>query len=79
MFTVIHLKSYTKQEFVEIAVKVLSREEGIEKDVATVIEEFVLNKASANIRECIRIAWLSGNDFSKVKLIADISTKYNYN
>jgi len=57
-------------------VQVFSREEGIEKDVATVIAEFVFNKPSANIRECVRIARLAGNDFSKVKLITDISTKY---
>jgi ATP-dependent Lon protease len=30
-FSVIHLKSYTKEEFVEIVVKVLNRDEGIEK------------------------------------------------
>ena len=30
-FTVIRLKSYTKEEFVEIVVKVLNRDEGIEK------------------------------------------------
>jgi holliday junction DNA helicase RuvB len=36
-FTVIHLKPYTKEEFVEIAVNVLNRDEGIEKDVAKFI------------------------------------------
>jgi len=76
-FTVIYLKPYTFEEFVEIAVQVLSREEVIEKDIATVIAEFVFNKQSANIREYVRIARLSDNDFSKVKLIADISTKYH--
>ena len=30
-FTVIHLKPYTKGEFVEIAVNVLNRDEGIDK------------------------------------------------
>ena len=36
-FTVIHLKLYTKEEVVEIAVNVLNRDEGIEKDVAKLI------------------------------------------
>jgi len=36
-FTAIHLKPYTKEEFVEIAVNVLNRDEGIEKDVAKFI------------------------------------------
>ncbi len=30
-FSVIRLKSYTQEEFVEIVVKVLNRDEGIEK------------------------------------------------
>ena len=33
-FTVIYLKPYTKEEFIEIAVNVLNRDERIEKDVA---------------------------------------------
>ena len=33
-FTVIHLKPYTKKEFIEIAVNVLNRDEGTDKDVA---------------------------------------------
>ena len=50
-FTVIHLKPYTKEEFVEIAVNVLNRDEGIEKDVARFIAEVVFDKLSSNIRE----------------------------
>ena len=31
-FTVIHLKPYTREEFVEIAVNILNRDEGIDKN-----------------------------------------------
>src|SRR6185312_11157532 len=65
-FTVIHLKPYTKEEFVEIAVNVLNREEYIETDVAKIIADSVFNNLSANIRECVRIARLVGKDVSKV-------------
>ena len=42
-FTIIHLKPYTKEEFVEIAVNVLNRDEGIDKDAARFIAELVFN------------------------------------
>jgi ATP-dependent Lon protease len=58
-FTVIHLKPYTKEEFVEIAVHVLNRDERIEKDVAKFIAELVIDKLIPNIRECVRIARLA--------------------
>ena len=61
MFEVIHLKPYTKEEFVEIAVNVLNKEEDIENDVAEFIAESVFNNLSANIRECVRIARLTDN------------------
>jgi holliday junction DNA helicase RuvB len=64
-FTVIHLKPYTKKEFVEIAVNVLNKEENIENYVAKFITELVFNNLSTNIRECVRIARLVGNDVSK--------------
>ena len=45
-FTVIHLKPYSKEEFVEIAVNVLNRDEGFDKDVAKFIAELVFDKLS---------------------------------
>ena len=76
-FTVIHLKPYTKEEFVEIAVNVLNRDEGIEKDVAKFIAELVFDKLSSNIRECIRIARLADNNITKAQRIADMLTTYS--
>ena len=52
-FTIIHLKPYTKEEFVEIAVNVLNRDEGIDKDVARFIAELVFDNMSSNMREYI--------------------------
>jgi ATP-dependent Lon protease len=76
-FTVIHLKPYTKDEFVEIAINVLNRDEGIEKDVAKFIAELVFDKLSSNIRECTRIARLAGNNIAKVQRIVDMLTTYS--
>ena len=74
-FTVIHLKHYAREEFVEIAVSVL-RDEGIEKDVAKFIAELVFDKLSKNIRECIRIARLADNNVAKAQRIVDMLTTY---
>lgn len=41
-FSVIRLKSYTKEEFVEIVVKVLNRDEGIEKYMIELDISFIL-------------------------------------
>jgi hypothetical protein len=54
----------------------LKREEGIEKDVAKIIAELVFNRLSANIRECIRIGRLAGNDISKIEQITDTVVRY---
>ncbi len=74
-FTVIHLKHYAREEFVEIAVSVL-RDEGIEKDVAKFIAELVFDKLSKNIRECIRIARLADNNIAKAQRVVDMLTTY---
>jgi hypothetical protein len=67
---IVHLKPYTEKEFVEIAVKVLDREEDIEKDGTTFIAESVFSKLkSTNIRQCVRIARSAGNDISNVRVI----------
>jgi Holliday junction DNA helicase RuvB len=76
-FTVIHIKPYTENEFVDIAVKVLAREERLGKDLATLIAEAVFNKLkNTNIRECVRIARLAGNDISCVQRTIDLFMKY---
>jgi hypothetical protein len=75
-FTIIHLKPYTKEEFVEIAVNVLNREERIEKDVAKFIAELVFDKLSSNIRECIRIVRLADNSIAKAQRVVDMLTTY---
>jgi holliday junction DNA helicase RuvB len=76
-FTVIHLKPYTEEEFVKIAVEILERQEGIDREIAVVIAEAVFNKLkSTNVRECVRIARLAGNQISKVQQVIEISAKY---
>ena len=79
-FKDIHLKPYTEEEFVNIAVEILDREEGIDRDVATMIADAVFNRLkSTNIRECIRIARLVGSDsnLAQVDRIIEIFVKYN--
>ncbi len=79
-FKDIHLKPYTEQEFVNIAVEILDREEGIDRDVATVIADAVFNRLkSTNIRECIRIDRLAGSDrnLAQMDRIIEIFAKYN--
>jgi holliday junction DNA helicase RuvB len=76
-FQDIHFKPYTEEEFVDITVKLLDKEEGIDSDIAAIIAKEVFNRfKTANIRECLRIARLTKNDISKVQLIIDTFTKY---
>jgi replication-associated recombination protein RarA len=75
-FTVIHLKPYTKEEYLKIAVNVLNRSEGIEKDVAKFIAESVFDKLSSNLRECIRIARLADNNIAKAQRVVDMLITY---
>jgi Holliday junction DNA helicase RuvB len=79
-FRDIHFKPYTEEEFVEIVLNVLDREEGVDKDVALIIADGVFNKLrSSNIRECVRIARLVKNDPSQVNRIIDTFAKYGMN
>lgn len=56
---------YNRRGPTGIAVKVLDKKENIEKDMAILIAKAVLNKLnSGNMRECVRIARLAGNDVS---------------
>jgi Holliday junction DNA helicase RuvB len=76
-FTVINIKPYSQEEFIEIAVQILEREEGLDIGIATTIAGAVFNTlGDANIRECIRIARLAGNDVTRVKRIIDTMVKY---
>ena len=76
-FRDIHFKPYTEEEFVEIIVNVLDREEGVDRDIALLIADGVYNRLkSSNIRECVRIARLAKNDSSQVNKIIDTFAKY---
>jgi MoxR-like ATPase len=77
-FRDIHFKPYTKEEFVEIVVNVLDREEGVDRDIALLIADGVFNRLkTSNIRECVRIARLAGNDSVQVNRIIDTFAKYD--
>jgi Holliday junction DNA helicase RuvB len=77
-FTAIHLKPYTEEEFVKIAVEILERQEGIDREIAALIAEAVFNKLkSANIRECIRIARLARDNLSEIQKVIDTFLKYS--
>jgi MoxR-like ATPase len=79
-FRVIQFKPYTEQEFVEIAVNILEREEGVDRDVALIIADGVFHKLrSSNIRECVRIARLVKNDPARVNRIIHTFAKYENN
>lgn len=75
----IHFRPYAEQEFVEIPVEILDREEGVDGDVAMIIADAVYNRLkSTNIRECVRIARLIGNEtyLAKLDKIIETFTKY---
>jgi Holliday junction DNA helicase RuvB len=77
-FRDIHFKPYTEQEFIEIVVNVLDREEGVDRDIALLIADGVYNRLkSSNIRECVRIARLAKNDIAQVNRIIDTFAKYD--
>ena len=79
-FKVIQFKPYTEEEFVEIVINVLDREEGVDRNVAQIIADGVFNKLkSFNIRECVRIARLAKNDPAQVNRIIHTFAKYESN
>jgi holliday junction DNA helicase RuvB len=76
-FRDIHFKPYTEEEFVEIVVNILDREEGVDRDIALLIADGVFNRLkSSNIRECVRIARLARNNSAQVNKIIDTFAKY---
>jgi DNA replicative helicase MCM subunit Mcm2 (Cdc46/Mcm family) len=78
-FRDIHFKPYTEEEFVNIAVEVLDREEAVDRDIATTIADAVFNRLhSTNIRECVRIARLTRSDNNLATLDKIIETFAKY-
>ena len=76
-FRDIHFKPYSEEEFTNIVVNVLDREEGVDRDVALLIADGVYNRLkSSNIRECVRIARLAKNDSAQVNKIICTFAKY---
>jgi MoxR-like ATPase len=76
-FRDIHFKPYTEEEFIEIVVNVLDRDEGVNRDIALLIADGVYNRLkNTNIRECVRIARLAKNDSAQVNRIIDTFAKY---
>jgi MoxR-like ATPase len=77
-FRDIHFKPYTEEEFVQIVVNVLDREEGVDRDMALLIADAVYNRLkTTNIRECVRIARLAKNNAERLDQIVDIFSKYH--
>jgi MoxR-like ATPase len=76
-FRDIHFKPYSEEEFTNIVVNVLDKEEGVDRDIALLIADGVYNRLkSSNIRECIRIARLAKNDSAQVNKIIYTFGKY---
>jgi Holliday junction DNA helicase RuvB len=78
-FIEIHFSPYTEEEFVNIAVEILDREDGVDRDVALIIADGVFNRLkSTNIRECVRIARLkrSDNDLDRLDKVIETFAKY---
>jgi MoxR-like ATPase len=76
-FRDIHFKPYSEEEFTNIVVNVLDKEEGVDRDVALLIADGVYNRLkSSNIRECVRIARLAKNDSAQVNKIISTFAKY---
>ena len=76
-FRDIHFKPYSEEEFTNIVVNVLDKEEGVDRDIALLIADGVYNRLkSSNIRECVRIARLAKNDSAQVNKIISTFAKY---
>jgi len=59
-FVVVRLKHYTEEEVREICVNILTKREGVEKDMAEAIAKAVIEKLkSRDPRDCVKIARLA--------------------
>jgi holliday junction DNA helicase RuvB len=74
----IYFKPYSEEEFTNIVVNVLDKEEGVDRDIALLIADGVVYNRlkSSNIRECVRIARLAKNDSAQVNKIISTFAKY---
>ena len=72
----VHLKPYTRDEFIEIAVNVLNRDKELRKTWLRFISELVFDELSSNIRECIRIARLTDNNIAKAQQVVNMLITY---
>ncbi|MFQ6077508.1 MAG: AAA family ATPase, partial [Candidatus Bathyarchaeia archaeon] len=73
-FYKIHLKEYSRREFVEVAVKVLTLREGVDKDLAKYIAER-LSRRTRDVREAVRLARLVGTK-EEVKTVLEVVSRY---
>ena len=79
-FRDIHFKPYSEEEFTNIVVNILDKEEGVDRDIALLIADGVYNRLkNTNIRECVRIARLAKSDSVQVNRIIDAFAKYGMN
>ena len=73
-----YFKPYTEEEFDEIVINVLDREEAVNRDISLLIADGVFNRLKrSNIRECVRIARLTKNSSTQVNGIIDTFAKYD--
>ena len=76
-FKDIHFKPYKEEDFVEIVVNVLDKEEGVDRGIGLLIAKGVYDRLkSTNIRDCVRIARLAKNDSAQVNRIIDTFMRY---
>jgi Holliday junction DNA helicase RuvB len=70
-FIVVNIPQYTDEEFREIAVKRLTREEGISAELANYIAEQVIRKLNGkDMRDCVKIARTAGTTEEIDSLVA---------
>ncbi|RLG16715.1 hypothetical protein DRN69_00075 [Candidatus Pacearchaeota archaeon] len=67
-FEVLHLKEYTKEEFINVATKVLTMREGLDEKLARFIATEVAKK-ERDVRSAIRVARGCDGDIEKAKLL----------
>jgi Holliday junction DNA helicase RuvB len=70
-FMIIKVEKYDRDEFIQVGIKILMEQEGIEElDIATYIAENVYDSLeNPNPRDCIKAARLSKGDMSKISIV----------
>lgn len=70
-FIVVNIPPYTDEEFSEIAVKRLTKEEGISAGIATNIIEQITRKLNRkDLRDCIKVARIAGTTKEIASVVA---------